>query len=72
MAEPWLTWVNPSDLSFNLAFPTTTNTAYAVEATASLATPSWQPLTLIQGDGVEKIVKQPMQERHFFRVRKTQ
>lgn len=72
MAEPWLGWINPSDLSFNLAFPTTTNATYAVEASASLATQSWQPLTLIPGDGVEKIVKQPMQERHFFRVRRTQ
>lgn len=72
MAEPWLGWPSFADLSFNLAFPTTTNATYTVEATDSLAAPSWRPVNVVPGNGIERIVKQPMSERQFFRVRRSQ
>ncbi len=71
MAEPWLGWTSFADLSFSLAFPTTTNATYTVEATESLTAPNWRPVSEAPGDGIEKIVRQPMAERQFLRVRKS-
>ncbi len=67
----WLGLVSANRNAFTLAFPTTTNATYVVEYAASPASPVWQSLPPIRGDGIEKVVTQPVANRRFYRVRVT-
>jgi hypothetical protein len=67
----WLGFVSDGGLSFTLAFPTTTNRSYVVERTDSLNPPSWSAMPPMRGDGIEKVVTQPLAPRRFFRVKAT-
>ena len=55
---------------FILAFPTTTNGNYTLQYKDSIDAPTWSPLPPVAGDGIEKVVVQPMTGRRFFRVRR--
>jgi hypothetical protein len=65
----WLGFVSDDGLGFTFAFPTTTNRSYVVERTDSLTPPSWTAMPPIRGDGIEKVLTQPLAPRKFYRVR---
>jgi hypothetical protein len=65
----WLGLVETNG-AFTLAFPTSPNVAYTIEQTDSLNPPGWTPLPAVQGDGLEKVITQPMTHHRFFRVRR--
>ena len=69
MVEPWLTFATNN--LFTLAFPTTTNTTYSVEHAPDLNPPViWTAITTFPGDGIEKLIPEPMSSGGFYRVRR--
>ena len=69
MVEPWLTLATNN--LFTLAFPTTTNTTYTVEHAPDLTPPvTWTAITSFTGDGIEKLIREPMSSGGFYRVRR--
>jgi hypothetical protein len=71
---PWLVFVEAdgADAVFTFAFPTTSNTTYTVEHTPDLqAGHSWSELQNVPGDGIEKVIRQPLGSSGFFRVKQS-
>jgi hypothetical protein len=66
----WLGFASANDSAFTLAFPTTTNATYVVEHSDSLTSTAWKALPPIRGDGIERVVTQPMAKHRFYRVRR--
>jgi hypothetical protein len=68
----WLGMVEEPSGSFVLAFPTTTNASYVVEYTDALGPGpiQWTSLPSLSGDGIEKVVPQPLGTQRYYRVRK--
>ncbi|MEY2409993.1 MAG: hypothetical protein QOF48_2663 [Verrucomicrobiota bacterium] len=67
----WLGLVGTNPPTFTFVYATTTNASYVVEYADSLTAPAWHALPSVRGDGIEKMVTQPMTPRRFFRVRRT-
>jgi hypothetical protein len=74
VAASWLGWVqtNGGSPEFVFAFPTSRNTTYTVEHTPGIEPGStWTTWQIIPGDGIEKVIRQPLAGRGFFRVRRS-
>jgi hypothetical protein len=55
--------------NFVFSFATETNRTYTIEASATLAPPSWQPLAVVPGDGSLVIISDALiYARRFYRV----
>ena len=66
----WMTFASRDGSSFTLVFATEPNATYIVEQTGSLPASSWTASTPIVGDGIERVITQPIAGQQFFRVRK--
>ena len=55
---------------FVFGFLTEPNVSYVVEQSDSIVKPVWRALPAVSGDGVEKTVSVPLQDKGFFRVRR--
>jgi len=67
----WLTRVATNGTDVIVGFATTTNGTYTLQYKDSLdATSLWNALPSVAGDGIEKIVVQPMASRRFYRFRR--
>ncbi len=66
----WLAMASTNGTDFILAFPTTTNGSYTLQYKDSISAPVWSPLPPVAGDGIEKVIVQPMTGQRFFRMRR--
>jgi hypothetical protein len=73
IAASWVGFVETNGLApvFTFAFPTATNALYTVEHAPTLNPPvNWTTLQTVPGDGIEKVLQQPLAGSGFFRVRR--
>ena len=74
VAAAWLGLVETDGAGavFTFAFPTEPKVGYVVEYTPNLAGESrWTEVQRLVGDGIERVIRSPLQESGFFRVRQT-